>query len=258
MQINPLLLISGNDIPFVSAQTVIHQPKMKEIGLIGQESFLQGCEYLNFSKNKLSEQDKIRLQHLDDFEILMTIIKDNDLKLQQVRTYIQLVLFLLFPDYAVSFLPMSIMISRKNQQGQIEKFFIEKSNFNQFKIIIQQMFCLNQIFKNDISNKYNPGGPQAKALVQKFKKRQEYLAKQKSQGQKQTISVFSNYISILSVGLKKDMNQLLGYTVYQLLDEFHRFRLKEDFDLYVKSKLAGAQDIEEVENWMGEIHSENL
>ena len=48
--INYLLLLSGNDIPFIDAQISIHQPKIKEIAFIGEESFYTGCEYLNFSK----------------------------------------------------------------------------------------------------------------------------------------------------------------------------------------------------------------
>jgi hypothetical protein len=34
--------------------------------------------------------------------------------------------------------------------------------------------------------------------------------------------------------------------------------LKQDFDLYIKASLAGAQDLEQVENWMGDIYSDNL
>jgi hypothetical protein len=45
---NNLLLLSGNDIPFTQAQTTIHQPKIKEIAYIGEDSFFTGCEYLNF------------------------------------------------------------------------------------------------------------------------------------------------------------------------------------------------------------------
>lgn len=257
MYLNPLLLLSGNDIPFKQAQAVIHPPTIKEIGMIGEDTFFNGCEYLNFSKNKLSEQDKVRLKDLDDFEILMTIIKDDSLAMQQSKICMQLVLFLLFPDYTCSFLPMSIMLSKKDQNGVLQKFLIDKNNFVIFKQIITQMFCLDQIFDNKAS-KYNPGGPQAKALVQKFKKRQQKLSKLKSKGQKSSITVFLTYVSILSVGLKKDMNSLLQYTVYQLLDEFHRFLLREDFDLYIKASLAGAQDLKEVENWMGDIHSDNL
>ena len=45
---NELLLITGEDIPFIEAQTIIHQPTMKEISLIGEESFLIGSKFLNF------------------------------------------------------------------------------------------------------------------------------------------------------------------------------------------------------------------
>ena len=40
---NELLLLSNNDIPFVEAQINIHQPRIKEIAMIGEESFFSGC-----------------------------------------------------------------------------------------------------------------------------------------------------------------------------------------------------------------------
>ena len=33
--LNKLLLLSGNDIPFVEAQMIIHQPSLKEIAYVG-------------------------------------------------------------------------------------------------------------------------------------------------------------------------------------------------------------------------------
>ena len=68
------------------------------------------------------------------------------------------------------------------------------------------------------------------------------------------IGIFDQYVSILSVGLKKDMNELMNYTIYQLYDEFTRFQMKQEFDIYLKAKMAGAQDLEEVQNWMDRIH----
>jgi len=50
------------------------------------------------------------------------------------------------------------------------------------------------------------------------------------------------------------MNDLLRLTVYQLFDEFERFELKQSYDVYFEAKLAGAKDIDEVDNWMKEIH----
>ena len=42
--------------------------------------------------------------------------------------------------------------------------------------------------------------------------------------------------------------------VYQLFDEFQRFQLKMGYDIYLKAKMAGAQDIKEPDDWMKDIH----
>ena len=41
----------------------------------------------------------------------------------------------------------------------------------------------------------------------------------------------------------------------QEIYEFTRFQKKQSFDAYVQAKIAGAKDLEEVENWMEDIHS---
>ena len=255
--LDKLLLLSGNEIPFIQAQLTVHQPTLKEIAYIGEESFFIGCEYLNFSKNKLKEQDKNHLGSFSSFEILMTMIKEDNEAVKKYKTCMELVLLLLFPQYRIDFLPMSIMISKLDENEKRENHLIDQNNFEEFQNIIKQIFCFKEIMKDNIDEKYNPKGSQAQALVQKFKQRQKRLAKIKNQNKHQQLStsIFSRYISILAVGEKKNINELLQYTVYQLFDEFYRFRMKQDFDLYVQAKMAGAKDLEEIENWMGEIHS---
>lgn len=249
---NRLLLLSGNDIPFEQAKLIIHQPKIYEIAYLGENIFFSGCEFLNFSKQNLNQKDKNRLQDYTNFEILMTMIKNDDIAVQKSKIAMELVLSLLFPYYQIGFLPMSIILSKEG-----ENFLIDKENFEVFRNIVSQMFCLERTKSN--AHKYNPGGPQATALVQKFKERQRKLAKLRRQGkQQQEITILSQYLSILSVGLQKDVNKLLQYTVYQLFEEFHRFKLKESFDIYIKAKMAGAQNLQDVENWMGDIHSDTL
>ena len=255
--VDKLLLLSGNEIPFIQAQITIHQPTLKEIAYIGEQVFFSGCEYLNFSKQKLKEQDKNHLDSFSSFEILMTMIREDNVSIRKYKTCMELVLLLLFPQYKIDFLPMSIMISKLTNDEKKETHLIDKSNFEKFQNIIKQIFCLKEMMKDNINEKYNPRGPQAKALVQKFKQRHKKLAKIKNQNKDQQLStsIFSRYISILAVGEKKDMNKLLQYTIYQLFDEFYRFRMKQDFNLYVQAKMAGAKDLEEIENWMGDIHS---
>lgn len=253
--INQLLLLSGNDIPFKQAKLIIHQPIIKDIAYVGQQPFFIGCQYLNFSKENLKLEDKLRLEHFNDFKILMTMMKDNDAAIQKNKICMELVLSLLFPQYQVNFLPISIMLSKRNQNNEIERYLIDENNFIFFKQIINQIFCLTDIFNSSI-NKYNPGGVQAQALVQKFEQRQKKLAALKNQGDnKKNVSILAQYISILAVGQHKDINQLLQYTVYQLFNEYRRFKMKLQFDINLQARMAGAQNLEEAKNWMGDLNS---
>lgn len=255
--IDRLLLLSRNDIPFIEGGISIHQPTLKEIAFIGQKNFYIGCQYLTFSKEILNEKDKNHLIDVDDFEILMTTIRQSDeSNINTIKNCMQMVLILLFPEYKVDFLPMSIMLSKVVQNDKKQQHFIEQNNFQSFKDILEEMFCLKSVLKTE---EYNPGGPQAQALVQKFRQRQRKLIKMKRNNRQlqQTISILSQYLSILSVGLQKDINMLLEYSLYQLFEEYNRYRLKLDYDLFISVKLAGGQmNSDQVKNWMSEdIHS---
>ena len=52
---NNLLLLSGNDIPFIGGKSIIHQPRIKEIAFLGEDAFYLGNNFLCFSKENLSE-----------------------------------------------------------------------------------------------------------------------------------------------------------------------------------------------------------
>ena len=113
--INDLLLLSKNDIPFIGAQINIHQPSIREIGLIGEESFFSGCELLNFSKEILSEQDRINLAKLTNFEILMSIMNDKNSSSHKNRIGAIMVLTLLFPGYEIHVFPREIDICKEDE-----------------------------------------------------------------------------------------------------------------------------------------------
>lgn len=245
---NELLYLSGNDIPFEQARLILHQPTIKQIAYIGEKNFFTGCQFLIFSKEKnLQDKDKILLEDSHDFKVLMTMIRQNNVIAKNYKICINMVLALIFPQYQIDFLPLSIRLLKDE-----ESFFIDENNFDSFKQIIQRMFCLET---NKTSSKYNPGGPQASALVKKFQERAKKLAKLKGQVVEQ-INILSQYISILAVGQQKNMNQLLQYTVYQLQNEMRRFRMKIGYDMYTQLKMAGAQNLQEVKNWMEKISTD--
>lgn len=243
---NNLLLLSKNDIPFAPARVNIHQPTIKEISFISEESFHIGCQFLNFSINNLSYEDKINLANKTDFEVFMSIM--NSKEKVKYKTDALLVLTLLFPNYQIKIEENKILLEDVDS-GFIS--FINSLNYESFKEIISKMFCLDEITKEQ--GEYNPSDALAAKIAEKFKERQKKLSKKKGIDTKK-ISIFDRYISILAVGEGKDINTLMEYTVYQLKDEFKRFQMKHSFDFYIQAKMAGAKDLDEVDNWMDDIH----
>ena len=233
---NDLLFLSGNDIPFIEAQLIIHQPTIKEIGLIGEEAFFTGCQLLNFSRNLLNEEDKMHLGDQSNFDILIAILREQNAVMQKNRNCVNMVLALLFPDYKIQFQKQCILLEKDEQYYQINR-----DNFEQFKEIISIIFQLKQ----DDKATFNPSGELASRIAAKLQKRHQKLAEDKPD---KKIDILSRYVSILSVAQHKDMNTLLKYTVYQLYDEFKRNELKMSYDVYIKAKMAGAKDLKEVED----------
>lgn len=241
--LNDLLLLSGNDIPFMEAEITIHQPTIKEIAYLGEENFFSGCQLLNFSKNLLSEEDKVNLEDKSNFDILIAILGERNAVMQKNRNCVLMVLALLFPEYEINFKKDCIELTK----GE-EKRHIDNSNFEEFKNIIGNIFQLRSKNESEI----NPSGKMAREIAEKLKKRHKKLAEQ---GKNQKVDILSRYVSILAVGENKDMNSLLNYTFYQLFDELERFQLKQAYDMYVSAKMAGAKDLKEVDDWMKDIHS---
>ena len=236
--------MSGNDIPFIEAQVTIHQPTIKEIAYIGEEAFFTGCELINFSKNILPEQDKVNLENKTNFDILIAILRERNAVMQRNRNCVEMVLALIFPWYTIDITSDAIVLEKEE-----ERHLINNDNFETFKTIFNMMFS----FSKDESRDYNPSGEVAKRIAEKLKQRHQKLAELKEG--KQKIDILSRYVSILAVGEHKDMNSLLNLSVYQLFDEFERFKLKMSYDIYFQAKMAGAKDLKEVEDWMKDIHS---
>jgi hypothetical protein len=247
--VNSDMLMSGIDIPFPQAQITIRQPVYKDISYIGEDMFFLGCEMLNFSKDLLSEEDKINLENKTNFDVLMSIIGDNNKNpsIQKNKLSAIMLLSLVFPDYKIRFKNGRIELDKEGE----ETHRIDNSNFESFKEIIVQMFCLDK--QNGDTPTYNPGGKKAAEIAAKLQKGRAKAAQAKGEKKKE-IKILARYVSILSVGLKMNINSFNNYTVYQLYDNFQRFEKEYQFDIYLRAKMAGAKDLKEADNWMDELH----
>ena len=69
-------------------------------------------------------------------------------------------------------------------------------------------------------------------------------------------SIYARYISSLSIGLKIPVHILNNYTIYQINDLLERFGLWTNWDLDIRSRLAGAKGDGKPEDWMRNIHTD--
>lgn len=248
--LDELLLLSGNDIPIPQAQLVIHQPRLKEIAYITETRFWKGCELLKFDKEVLDDKDKLGLSNWSNFNIIMSMIQEKNFESMQAKVNVISILTLLFPDYRITLNQNKIQMY-KQETKQVNE--INDNNFQFFKNIIIEVFCLSG---KEEDEQYNPAGEAAERIAKKLMEARKKKAKlASSNDNKDKISILSRYISILAVGQQKDINVLMNYTVYQLMDQFRRYQLKVSFDSWEKSKIAGATDLEDPENWYRDLYS---
>ena len=245
--LDSLLLLSGNDIPFIKANLTIHNPTLKEIGYVGEENFLNGYQTLNVSKNFLPEKDKVNLGDISNFDILIAILRERNAVMQKNRSCVLMALALLFPSYAISLKKDSIALKK---EGTDEECYLNRENYEDFQQIIKQMFSFNTGEQDD---DFNPDGRLASKIAEKLRKRHEKLAELDKASTK--VDIYSRYASILSTGLHLSMKDILEYTPYQLFDQLERYRLRQDYELFIKAQLAGAKDLKDPEDWMKDVHS---
>lgn len=246
---NELIYLSGAEIPFPQASIIIHQPTIKEISMIGEDRFFMGLEILNLSKDIFEDKDKALIEDQSNFKILMAIITDDSRKeLQDAIINFFTMLFLILPQYTISIDNQGLVLTH-NESNEISK--ITEKNFEAFKRIVSEMSCWGALQGNGETS-YDPQDALAERIAKKLKKRHQKIAQLNNASK---VAVLSRYVSILAVGLQKDINALMSYTMYQLFDEFKRFSLKMAYDMSIQAKLAGAKGLEEVEDWMKDIHS---
>ena len=237
-----LALMCGSDIPIPEIQAAVHQPKMKEIALIGEADFFVAIQCLNVDKNLL-RQDKTLLQNTSNFQIFMTIMSEKETKDKKLAT--QQLLQLLFPNHNIMFTPRSIVL-----QGKENSSTIDDSNFEFLQEILKQVFCVSN--KNNQQAGFNPANEKAREIAEKLMRGRQRVAEQNGSA---NASIFSQYLSILTVGLSSmSLQELMDLTMYQLYDLVERYQLYISWDIDIRSRLAGAKPDDRPDNWMKNIH----
>lgn len=229
-------LMAGTDIPILELQLTLKQPNLTQIAMVGTNDFFIGLQCLAVNKMML-EQDKTLLDQTNNFQIFMTIMNDKTSK--DKKEAVLAVLSLIFPGQKVLFTPRSMVI---------ETATVDENNFELLQTIIKRVFCLD---KNVVNDGFNPGNAKAKEIADKIMRGRQIAAAEKGEGRG---NIFTQYTSILTVGLHLPLQECLKLTMYQLMDLVERYMLFTNWDLDVRSRLAGAKGEGKLDNWMKNIH----
>ena len=234
--------MTGTDIPVPSCQLTIHQPSIKEIGMIGEKDFFVGAQCLCIEKTMYIQDEKV-LSTTSNFQIFMTIMSEK----QEVekKNNVLAVLKLLFPEYKILFTPNSLLF----QQQDKENIIIDENNFEILQEVLRQVFCMKNAPMDQVA--FNPAGEKAREIAKKLQRGRERIAAERND---KDSSIFSQYLSTLSVGLHMPLQSLVELTMFQLYDLIERYMLWVSWDLDVKTRLAGGKPDDKPDNWMKNIH----
>ena len=239
---NRLTLMCGTDYPVPQCQLIIHQPRIKEIALIGEQDFFTGVQCLCLNKS-MFVKDESDLSNANNFQIFMTIMSEKEAIDKKVA--VQQVCTLLFPKYKVMFTPRSVLISGDGQTMQIDE-----SNFEYLQAAISNICCMKTGPMDQTA--FNPANSKAREIAEKLMRGRAKVAAEKGQS---NTSIFSQYLSILTVGLgSMSLQDAMDLTMFQLYDLVERYMLYINWDMDVRCRLAGGKPDSQPDNWMKNIH----
>ena len=238
-----LALMCGIDIPVPECQLVVHQPRIKEIAYLGEQDFFIGAQTFCVSKTMFT-QDKNILEQTNNFQIFMTIMSEKETA--DKREAVKQIIPLFFPQYKMLLTPRSIVLQALEGDQVIT---IDESNFEILQNAISDICCL----RSGSSDTFNPADAKAKEIADKLMRGRQRVAAQKSDGGNS--SIFTQYLSILTIGINSmSLHDLMDLTIYQMYDLIERYSLFVNWDMDIRSRLAGGSPDSKPDNWMKNIH----
>ena len=237
-----LALMTGIDIPIPECKLVVHQPRIEEIAFLGDTPFFTGTQTLCLYKS-MFVQGNVDLDDIKNFQIFMMVMTEKETA-DKKRCVLD-VLKLLFPDYKILLAPRSLVF----QKDGLDTVMIDEDNFEFLQETLRQIFCVNQGPMDQQA--FNPADDKAREIAEKLMRGRQRVAAQKGTSNS---SIFVRYLSVLSIGLNIPIQNLQKYTMFQFYDLIERYSLYMNWDIDIRTRLAGGKPDSHPDNWMKDLH----
>ena len=239
-----LALMCGTDIPIPECALTAHQPKLSEIAFIGETDYFIGMQCLCIDKSMLGDFSEDQGQ-INNFTVFMTMLAQPEMK-DKKKAVID-TLDLIFGNQKVAFTPHSLIFTANGQNPCT----VDETNFEPFQNTLREIFCA----KNGPMDQqaFNPKDAKAKEIADKLMRGRQRVAAQ--QGANEGGSAFARYISILTIGTNTmNIQDVSNLTMFQLYDLIERYFLHLNWDIDIRTRLAGGDPKSQPEDWMKNLH----
>lgn len=230
--VDVLQLATGVDIPVEELGITIHQPRIEEISILGQDKYLIALQLFSFSPQNLPLQDK----SINSWTILNQVIQQKIDGIKDTRQLLINFLQLFFKE-KLNFGPRSLMLVGKDAQVKN----IEPENIDTLQSIVKSVggyFLID----GQKEEEFKPANKMAAQIAEKMKKARERLAKVKAfeaGGNGQAKSFINTMIAAVTTKTANSLEQVNQMTLYQLNMIFKTYLNWESFELEVRTRLAG-------------------
>lgn len=230
--IDKLMLMSGVDIPIPEFQATLHQPTLKEIGMMGEHNFFQALQIFCIDTSQLANQKSM---NISNFELFMAFLKEQPDKKDNIINFCTII----FPNYKLLITPLSLVFNGTNNS-----FTIDKETFNKLQELLKAI-CRVKFGDND----FNPQSEKAQEIANKLMRARKRVAAQKQASEGE--SSLAQYISVLTIAVSSmSLQNILSLSLYQMYDLMERYNLYLAWDIDLRSRMAGAKIDKKPENWM--------
>ena len=239
-----LALMCGTDIPIPECALTAHQPKLSEIAFIGETDYFIGMQCLCIDKSMLGDFSEDQGQ-INNFTVFMTMLAQPEMK-DKKKAVID-TLDLIFGNQKVAFTPHSLIFTANGQNPCT----VDETNFEPFQNTLREIFCT----KNGPMDQqaFNPKDAKAKEIADKLMRGRQRVAAQ--QNANEGGSAFARYISILTIGTNTmNIQDVSNLTMFQLYDLIERYFLHLNWDMDIRTRLAGGDPKSQPEDWMKNLH----
>lgn len=232
------LYLSGEQVLVPECGIFITQPKVRQIVQFGEQKFLTAIQILTDPDTLVQEikQGNSQLKEMGNFQILLELIKHDE----SLKSFFDILFELCCPNYEVKIIKNSIEFYIEEDDEKVCRGRINSRNFEKFTTVLKELFIFVSNDKN--SPDYNPANKLAQEIADKIKKGRAKAGQQKGS---EKMSLYGTYVSILSVGMQLDMNQLYNYTPFQLYDTFSRYWAKVQSDQFFKIQIMPFSNVSE-------------